>query len=212
MGPWTGWVALSVHVTAGVVGFGLRSWLHHRATGDNGYRFTPAAPGTPPWWSPTLSGAGLALGALGPLLVALGAAGPEGRPATAPVFCAGLAVAVAGYAGVFAAQQAMGRSWRIGVAVEERTALVTGGVFGLVRNPIYTSLLVGMAGVVVMVPGWLPLLAWALAFTGVELQVRTVEEPYLVRAHGAAYLGYTARVGRFLPGLGRAGVTPAGQR
>ncbi|HLS74191.1 MAG TPA: hypothetical protein VK046_10500 [Actinomycetaceae bacterium] len=36
-----------------------------------------------------------------------------------------------------------------------------------------------------------------------EIQVRLVEEPYLLRTHGPAYARYTARVGRFLPGLGR---------
>jgi protein-S-isoprenylcysteine O-methyltransferase Ste14 len=36
-----------------------------------------------------------------------------------------------------------------------------------------------------------------------ELQVRAVEEPYLIRSHGDAYRAYAARVGRFLPGIGR---------
>ncbi|WP_263493634.1 hypothetical protein [Streptomyces sp. PSKA30] len=30
-----------------------------------------------------------------------------------------------------------------------------------------------------------------------------VEEPYLQAAHGAAYLAYAARAGRFVPGVGR---------
>ncbi len=36
-----------------------------------------------------------------------------------------------------------------------------------------------------------------------QVQVRAIEEPYLVRTHGAAYTGYAARTGRFLPGIGR---------
>ena len=36
-----------------------------------------------------------------------------------------------------------------------------------------------------------------------EIQVRLVEEPYLLRQHGDAYRNYAARVGRFVPGLGR---------
>lgn len=36
-----------------------------------------------------------------------------------------------------------------------------------------------------------------------EVQVRLVEEPYLRRMHGTAHEGYTRRVGRFVPGLGR---------
>ena len=42
----------------------------------------------------------------------------------------------------------------------------------------------------------------AAAIAGIELEVRFVEEPYLLSAHGAAY-AYTARVGRFPPGVGR---------
>jgi protein-S-isoprenylcysteine O-methyltransferase Ste14 len=36
----------------------------------------------------------------------------------------------------------------------------------------------------------------------VELQVRFVEEPYLLRTHGQRYRDYASRVGRFVPGLG----------
>lgn len=41
-----------------------------------------------------------------------------------------------------------------------------------------------------------------LAFGSLELQVRRIEEPYLLTKHGGAYRDYTARVGRFLPGVG----------
>jgi protein-S-isoprenylcysteine O-methyltransferase Ste14 len=36
-----------------------------------------------------------------------------------------------------------------------------------------------------------------------ELHVRLIEEPYLQRVHGAQYATYAARVGRFIPGIGR---------
>jgi protein-S-isoprenylcysteine O-methyltransferase Ste14 len=38
---------------------------------------------------------------------------------------------------------------------------------------------------------------------GLEIQVRLVEEPYLIRVHGDAYRTYAARTGRFVPGVGR---------
>ncbi|MFZ3348795.1 MAG: hypothetical protein WA248_27530 [Mycobacterium sp.] len=41
-----------------------------------------------------------------------------------------------------------------------------------------------------------------LTLAGLELQVRRVEEPYLLAKHGAAYRRYTASVGRFIPGVG----------
>ena len=38
---------------------------------------------------------------------------------------------------------------------------------------------------------------------GLELHVRFIEEPYLLRVHGEQYAAYAAQVGRFLPGIGR---------
>lgn len=40
-------------------------------------------------------------------------------------------------------------------------------------------------------------------FVALELQVRVVEEPYLLRTQGPEYASYALRVGRFLPGAGR---------
>ena len=64
---------------------------------------------------------------------------------------AGLALAAVGVAATTWAQWQMGNSWRIGVDPEERTALVVEGIFGVVRNPIFTFMLVtatGLAGFV----------------------------------------------------------------
>jgi protein-S-isoprenylcysteine O-methyltransferase Ste14 len=58
-------------------------------------------------------------------------------------------------------------------------------------------------GLAALVPSALSAAALALAFAGIELQVRAVEEPYLAKTHGAAYRAYASRVGRFLPGVGR---------
>ena len=42
-----------------------------------------------------------------------------------------------------------------------------------------------------------------LLMLALELQTRLIEEPYLTRVHGEQYTVYAARVGRFLPGVGR---------
>jgi protein-S-isoprenylcysteine O-methyltransferase Ste14 len=117
-------------------------------------------------------------------------------------------VALAGIAGiaVFLAQIGMGASWRIGVNREERTDLVTSGWFSVVRNPIYTAMIVGWFGFALLVPTWLGFAGAVLVAVGLEVQVRAVEEPYLMRTHGEAYRAYAARVGRFVPGLGRLAV------
>jgi protein-S-isoprenylcysteine O-methyltransferase Ste14 len=51
-------------------------------------------------------------------------------------------------------------------------------------------------------PTWLSLLQLVLAAIGIHLQVRA-EEAWLLRTYGDAWRTYAARVGRFVPGLGR---------
>jgi protein-S-isoprenylcysteine O-methyltransferase Ste14 len=97
----------------------------------------------------------------------------------------------------------MGASWRIGVDPAERTELVTTGVFAYVRNPIFTAMVAAQLGVALMVPTWLSVAALGALVVAVQLQVRAVEEPHLRRVHGAAYIEYASRTGRFLPGIGR---------
>jgi protein-S-isoprenylcysteine O-methyltransferase Ste14 len=101
-----------------------------------------------------------------------------------------------------AAQVAMGRSWRVGQDSEERTQLVAYGLFGLVRNPIYTGMLLTVLALTLVHCNWLAIAAYALLMLGLELQVRRVEEPFLAGVHGAAYQRYAAHVGRFVPGVG----------
>ncbi len=98
---------------------------------------------------------------------------------------------------------AMGSSWRIGVDPEERTELVTGGVFGRCRNPIYTFMIIAWVGFALLVPTWVALAAGVLLITGIQVQVRLVEEPHMIRTHGETYLTWARSVGRFVPGLGR---------
>ena len=113
-----------------------------------------------------------------------------------PLFAVGLAATLA-------AQLSMGSSWRVGVDTDERTDLVTEGPFAFVRNPIYSAMLPTTVGLALMVPSWVAFAGLAALFAALELQVRVVEEPYLLHVHGDRYGEYAARVGRFLPGVGR---------
>lgn len=61
-------------------------------------------------------------------------------------------IALLGFVGVLAAQTCMGASWRIGVQETERTDLVTGGLFALVRNTIFTAMAMTQAGMTLIVP------------------------------------------------------------
>jgi protein-S-isoprenylcysteine O-methyltransferase Ste14 len=119
------------------------------------------------------------------------------------VHAIGIALAATGGLAVFAAQLGMGASWRVGVSDDQGTDLVTSGWFKLCRNPIYAAMIVGWTGFALMVPTWLAFGAVVVIALGLELQVRVVEEPYLLRTHSDEYRRYAARVGRFVPGVGR---------
>jgi len=96
----------------------------------------------------------------------------------------------------------MGASWRIGVDESERTDLVTGGPFAIVRNPIYSGVIPLVLGLMLLAPNPVTIAAFAALVAAFEIQVRLVEEPHLLRAHPDAYRDYASRVGRFVPGVG----------
>jgi protein-S-isoprenylcysteine O-methyltransferase Ste14 len=198
-------LALSLYVVFVVVTFGLRTAIQIRRTGSSGIHSLGGSPGSTEWLAGVSFVLALVLGFAAPLLALLGIVEPVAALDTTGPHVAGIALALAGIAATFLAQLAMGASWRIGVDPEERTALVTAGPFALVRNPIFSAMTPAALGLVLLVPSWLALLGFAGLVLAIELQVRAVEEPYLLRAHRGAYATYAARVGRFVPGVGRLG-------
>jgi protein-S-isoprenylcysteine O-methyltransferase Ste14 len=97
----------------------------------------------------------------------------------------------------------MRRSWRIGVDPGERTQLVTIGAFSTVRNPIFVGMAFVWFGLALIEPNVLSMVAVLTLLAGIELQVRRVEEPYLLAVHRVAYRRYAAKTGRFVPWFGR---------
>jgi protein-S-isoprenylcysteine O-methyltransferase Ste14 len=126
-----------------------------------------------------------------------------------PVFSGGLAVTVGaatasvGIAVATLSEFSMGASYRIGVDQSERTVLVTRGPFRLVRNPIFSGMMATVAGVFLLAPSAASVAAVLAVLVGIEIQVRAVEEPHLMRARASEYGRYARSVGRFLPGVGR---------
>jgi protein-S-isoprenylcysteine O-methyltransferase Ste14 len=106
---------------------------------------------------------------------------------------------VAGLAVVVAAQAQMGASWRIGID-DRPTGLVTRGIFAVVRNPIYSGMLLALGGVVALSPAPVGFVAWVAMAQLVAVQTR-LEEQHLALAHGEEYVRYSRRVGRFWPNV-----------
>ena len=83
----------------------------------------------------------------------------------------------------------------------EDAPLATNGVYAVVRNPIYTGLMSGGLGLVLIGSSLMHVVVW-LALIGLLAWKTRWEEQMLVQEH-PAYSDYAARVGRFLPGVGR---------
>lgn len=182
--------------------FGVRAALQRRRTGDTGFRGISGRPGTASWWAGVLFVVAVLGGAAAPVAALAGLPDLPGTRST-PVQGVGLVLALAGMALTLAAQTNMGASWRVGVDDSERTPLVTAGLFAHVRNPVFTAMAVAGAGFALLVPNLASVLALVALVAAVQLQVRVVEEPYLLNTHGGDYAAYRTRVGRFLPGIGR---------
>jgi protein-S-isoprenylcysteine O-methyltransferase Ste14 len=99
------------------------------------------------------------------------------------------------------AARTMGANWSIVARMREGHELVTGGVFGRLRHPIYTAMgafLIAMA----IAFGHEYGLILALPLFALGTGIRVHEEEKLLRGEfGAAYDDYAARVKRFLPGV-----------
>ena len=80
--------------------------------------------------------------------------------------------------------------------------LVVGGPYRLMRHPMYSSLLLGMAAVASASPDIVRLASW-LALWLVLLGKSSLEERLLLQ-RWPEYAAYRARTGRFLPRLRRA--------
>ena len=83
----------------------------------------------------------------------------------------------------------------------QNAPLVTTGVYGLVRSPIYSGLMVGGLGLLLFGASIWHLLIWVALVALLAAKTRW-EERMLIAAH-PDYLAYGTRVGRFIPGIGR---------
>ena len=85
---------------------------------------------------------------------------------------------------ILRAQQDIGRSWRIGVDTAELTELVTRGLYGGVRNPVFSFMILAAGPAAWAVPNAATVVGASVLTLGAEMQTRLVEEPYLRRRTG----------------------------
>jgi protein-S-isoprenylcysteine O-methyltransferase Ste14 len=97
------------------------------------------------------------------------------------------------------AVRALGRQWRIDAGLNPDHELVRSGPYGVVRHPIYSSMISMLLGTGFMITPWpLLLAAFVLFLIGTEIRVR-VEDKLLASRFGDRFRQYRRSVPAYMP-------------
>jgi len=78
------------------------------------------------------------------------------------------------------------------------STIVSSGIFGISRNPIYVAFCLANIGIGLILNSWWVLLSFIPAAISIYLLAIKLEESYLERKFGNEYLEYKSRVRRWL--------------
>ena len=108
-------------------------------------------------------------------------------------------MALAGFALLQWAQNALGKSWSDAPRMIKEQALVTSGPYQFIRHPIYAAFILILGSTLFVSANWLIGLAWT-GMTMLEIASRiSFEEKLMVEYFGDQYREYMQRTGRLLP-------------
>ena len=97
---------------------------------------------------------------------------------------------------IFIAQLQMKDSWRIGIDEDNKTELVTNGLFQYSRNPIFLGVILSNLGLFLIIPNLGTLLVLTLSYFSIQIQIR-LEEEFLQNQFGNDYVNYCKSVRRW---------------
>ena len=89
-------------------------------------------------------------------------------------------------------------NWRAGVQREDKTNLVTSGIYSISRNPAFLGFDLMYIGILLTFFNWFLCFATAFAVCLFHLQIVNVEEDFLLETFGQEYLEYKRKVCRYL--------------
>ena len=89
-------------------------------------------------------------------------------------------------------------NWRAGVQREDKTNLVTSGIYSISRNPAFLGFDLMYIGILLTFFNWFLCFATVLAVCLFHLQIVNVEEDFLLETFGQEYLEYRRKVCRYL--------------
>ena len=89
-------------------------------------------------------------------------------------------------------------NWRAGVQREDKTNLVTSGIYSISRNPAFLGFDLMYIGILLTFFNWFLCFATVFAVCLFHLQIVNVEEDFLIETFGQEYLEYKRKVCRYL--------------
>ncbi|MCX5758563.1 MAG: isoprenylcysteine carboxylmethyltransferase family protein [Candidatus Hydrogenedentes bacterium] len=121
-------------------------------------------------------------------------------PDSFPIRLVGVFGCVAGLAFATWARRTIGKNWSGNVTLKKDHELVRTGPYALVRHPIYTGLLLAIAGTAVVLGEWRGIVAVMVTALGFANKIRA-EEGIMMRQFPGEYPEYRMRVKRIIPFL-----------
>lgn len=98
---------------------------------------------------------------------------------------------------VFIAQRNMANEWRIGIDNENKVTLITKGMFGISRNPIFLGVIIVFFGLFLIIPNLITAIILVAGVIVIQVQVR-LEEEFLLKQLGNEYKEYMFKVKRWI--------------
>ena len=91
----------------------------------------------------------------------------------------------------------MGKAWRLAIDSNQKSHLVTEGIFQWSRNPIFFGMRAWYLGFFLVMPTALSLVLWVVGDFVIQLQVQ-LEEQHLIKIFGDRYQTYQSKVRRWI--------------
>ena len=115
------------------------------------------------------------------------------------LFCVGIAASVASLWLFWRSHADLGRNFSIKLVIREKHALVTTGVYRLIRHPMYASALLWSLGQACLLPNWVTALAGLFGFCILYFGRVGREETLMLQTFGNEYREYMMHTKRLVP-------------